>query len=84
MSVNGKHGEEKTIPADRRLVLLKDGDASDVDRVLAEYRGAAAGSADLHAELQRFAAEYRGRCVAAEWESRLGWVRFVTCQASAC
>jgi hypothetical protein len=36
---------------------------------------------DLHAELRRFAAELHGRCVASEWEGRLGWVRFVTCTA---
>jgi hypothetical protein len=66
--------------APRRLVLLRDGDDSEVEHVLAEYRGAEVSGAKLHVELQRFAAQHQGRCVAAEWLGSLGWNRFLWCR----
>ncbi len=64
----------------RRLVLLADGEDSAVLEVLAEYRGAEVSGKRLHADLQRLAAEHRGRCVAAEWLGPLGWTRFLWCR----
>ncbi len=66
--------------APRRLVLLVDGEDSMVSEVLAEYRGAEVSGRRLHADLQRWAAEHRGRCVAAEWLGPLGWTRFLWCR----
>jgi hypothetical protein len=66
--------------APRRLVLLTDGEDSIVAEVLAEYRGAEVSGRRLHADLQRWAAEHRGRCVAAEWLGPLGWTRFLWCR----
>jgi hypothetical protein len=64
----------------RRLVLLKDGEDSDVERVLAEYTGTEAGGRGVHGDVQRIAGEHRGRCVAAEWLGPLGWTRFLWCR----
>jgi hypothetical protein len=81
---NGKPGPTRnTQRAPRRLVLLQDGEHSAVERVLAEYTGAETGSAGVHAEVQRLAAEHRGKCVAAEWLGPLGWTRFLWCRKQA-
>jgi hypothetical protein len=64
----------------RRLVLLKDGEDSAVDTVLAEYQGAEVSGNRLHADLQQLAARHRGRHVAAEWLGSLGWTRFLWCR----
>lgn len=64
----------------RRLLLLADGEASDLVRVLAEYSGAEVSGKRLHDDLQRLAAEHPGHCVAAEWKGPLGWTRFLWCR----
>jgi hypothetical protein len=64
----------------RRVVLLCDGEDSEVERVLLEYHGAEISGKRLHADLQRLAAEHRGYCVAAEWLGPLGWTRFLSCR----
>jgi hypothetical protein len=67
--------------APRRLVLLSGDEQSEVDKVLAEYKGAEVSGKKLHTELQRCAGEHHGRCVAAEWLGPLGWTRFLWCRA---
>lgn len=64
----------------RRVVLLRDGEDSEVDRVLQEYHCAEVSGNRLHADVQRLAEERRGRCVAAEWLGPLGWTRFLWCR----
>ena len=64
----------------RRVVLLCDGEASEAERVLLEYQGAEISGKRLHADVQRLAAEHRGRYVAAEWLGPLGWTRFLWCR----
>ncbi len=64
----------------RRVVLLRDGEDSGVERVLQEYHGAEVSGNRLHADVQRLAGEHRGRCVAAEWLGPLGWTRFLWCR----
>jgi hypothetical protein len=64
----------------RRLVLLADGEDSAVIEVLAEYHNGDVSGNRLHAELQRRAAEHPGRTVAAEWQGKLGWTRFLWCR----
>lgn len=64
----------------RRVVLLDDGEESEVKRVLAEYAGAEASGTRLHQDVQRFAREHPGRCVAAEWLGPRGWTRFLWCR----
>ena len=64
----------------RRLVLLAGDERSAVDRVLVEYTGAEGPGKDVHADLDRVAAEHRGRLVAAEWLGPLGWTRFLWCR----
>jgi hypothetical protein len=78
---NGPPASRESTPrAARRLVLLKDDEHSDVDSVLAEYRGADVSGNRLHADLQQFADRHRGRQVAAEWLGPLGWTRFLWCR----
>src|SRR5438094_5097250 len=75
--------EEKSVSAartPRRVVLLKDGDNSDVERVLSEYGVREASTADVSAEVHRFASEHPGRTVAAEWQGPRAWVRFLWCR----
>lgn len=64
----------------RRVVLLCDGENSEVERVLLEYHGAQISGKRLHADLQRLASEHCGAFVAAEWLSSLGWTRFLWCR----
>jgi hypothetical protein len=64
----------------RRVVLLCDGEDSEVQRVLLEYRGTEISGKRLHADVQRLAAEHRGSYVAAEWLGPLGWTRFLWCR----
>ncbi len=64
----------------RRIVLLRAGEESEVERVLLEYRGAEISGKRLHADVPRLADEHRGRTVAAEWQSALGWTRFLWCR----
>jgi hypothetical protein len=73
-------GKGQTPRAPRRLVLLREGDQSEVERVLAEHAGNEISGTRLHAELQRLAGEHPGRCVAAEWQGPLGWTRFLWCR----
>jgi hypothetical protein len=88
MGVNGtgtlpnspKPPATSTPRAPRRLVLLRDGEESDVAAVLREYQGSAISGKRLHADLQQHAAENVGRCVAAEWLGPLGWTRFLWCR----
>ena len=64
----------------RRILLLCDGEDSEAERVLLEYHGAEISGKRLHADVQRLAAEHRGRFVAAEWLGPLGWTRFLWCR----
>src|SRR5262245_30953623 len=64
----------------RRLVLLLDGEDSEVERVLAEYNGSEPRGRSIHDDVQRLAGEHRGKQVAAEWLGPLGWVRFLWCR----
>jgi hypothetical protein len=66
--------------APRRLVLLREGEQSEVERVLVEYRGAEISGNQLHADVQRLAQENAGRTLAAEWLGPLGWTRFLWCR----
>jgi hypothetical protein len=64
----------------RRIVLLREGEDSESERVLLEYQGSEVSGKRLHADVQRLADEYRGRLVAAEWLGPLGWTRFLWCR----
>jgi hypothetical protein len=64
----------------RRLILLVDGEDSAAERILAEYTGSEGRGKGIHDEVQRLAAEHRGKLVAAEWLGPLGWVRFLWCR----
>jgi hypothetical protein len=64
----------------RRIVLLRDGEHSEVAEVLAEYRGTDVSGNRLHADLQKLAEQNGGRYVAAEWLGALGWTRFLWCR----
>jgi len=64
----------------RRVVLLRDGEDSEIERVLQEYQGVEVSGKRLHAEVQILASQYRGRCVVAEWLGPLGWTRFLWCR----
>jgi hypothetical protein len=66
--------------APRRIVLLTGDDHSAVEQVLREYSGAEVSGNRIHADLQRFATEHRGRQVAVEWLGPLGWARFLWCR----
>jgi hypothetical protein len=70
-------GEGKSRP--RRLVLLAGGEQSAVERVLAEYTGAEGRGKDVHADIEKFAAQHPAQYVAAEWLGPLGWARFLWC-----
>ncbi len=64
----------------RRVVLLCDGEDSEVNRVLLEYHGAEISGKRLHSDVHRLADEHRGCYVAAEWLGPLGWTRFLWCR----
>jgi hypothetical protein len=64
----------------RRLVLLGAGEDSEVRQVLAEYPAGGIKGSQLHAELQRQAADHPGTLVAVEWLGPLGWTRFLWCR----
>ncbi len=64
----------------RRVVLLADGEQSDVGEVLLEMPGEEVSGKRLHAEVQRLAREHVGATIAAEWLSPLGWTRFLWCR----
>lgn len=66
----------------RRLVLLEAGEDSGVVAVLREYQGSEVSGKRLHADLQQYAADHLGRCVAAEWLGPQGWTRFLWCRKS--
>jgi hypothetical protein len=66
--------------APRRLVLLREGEQSEVESILVEYQGAEISGNKLHADLQRLAQEHAGRTIAAEWLGPLGWTRFLWCK----
>lgn len=68
---------KKQIP--RRIVLLQDDESSEPAEVLATFEGAQVVGSKIHAEVQRLAEEHRGRTVALEWLSNMGWVRYITC-----
>jgi hypothetical protein len=63
----------------RRLVLLRDGEDSEMEQVLLEYQGSEVSGKRLHADVQHLAGEHRGRFIAAEWLGSLGWTRFLWC-----
>lgn len=64
----------------RRLVLLLGDEKSEAADILAEYKGPDISGNRLHSDVQRLAAEYPGRWVAAEWLGPLGWTRFLWCR----
>jgi hypothetical protein len=64
----------------RRVVLLQDGEGSEVERVLLEYQPTEVSGTRLHADVHRLADEHRGCFVAAEWLGPLGWTRFLWCR----
>ena len=64
----------------RRVVLLRDGEESEAERVLQEYHGSEVSGNRLHADVQRLAGENPCRYVAAEWLGPLGWTRFLWCR----
>lgn len=64
----------------RRVVLLRDGEDSEVESVLAEYASSEVSGKRLHADVQRLADEHRSHLVAAEWLGPLGWTRFLWCR----
>ena len=64
----------------RRLVLLLAEQDSEVAEVLGEQNGTEVSGKRIHADIQRFATEHRGSCVAAEWLGPLGWTRFLWCR----
>ena len=85
MEPNGKRGVPNNQPAvkartPRRVVLLEGDDHSEAERILVEYPAEQAHTANLSADLQRFAEEYRGRTIEAEWQGPQGWVRFLCCR----
>jgi hypothetical protein len=61
-------------------VLLRDGEDSEMEQVLLEYKENEVSGKRLHADVQRLADEHRGRFVAAEWLGSLGWTRFLWCR----
>jgi hypothetical protein len=64
----------------RRLVLLADGEQSEVIAILREYRDSEVSGNKLHADLQTLALDHQGQTVAAEWPGPLGWTRFLWCR----
>jgi hypothetical protein len=83
---NGKNGTDKgsvssgTGRCARRIVLLRQGQQSEVAEVLLELRGEEISGKRLHAEVQRLAQEHAGEFIAAEWAGPLGWTRFLWCR----
>jgi hypothetical protein len=66
--------------ASQRIVLLAGDEQSEVKSVLAEYSGADLQTVNVNEEVPKFAAEHGGKCVAIEWQDRLGWRRFLWCR----
>jgi len=64
----------------QRIVLLAGDEQSAVKSVLAEYQGADLATVDVSEKARQFAAEHAGKVVAAEWQSNLGWQRFLWCR----
>jgi hypothetical protein len=81
-SLNGRPADPATATkrCPRRLVLLSSDEGSAVERVLREYQGPEISGNRLHADVQQFAGDHPGRCVAAEWLGSLGWTRFLWCR----
>jgi len=79
-NLSSKENTTKAPATPRRVVLLGENQESEVEQILCEYQGSEAHHANLSQEVQRFATEHPGRQVAAEWQGRLGWVRFLWCQ----
>ncbi len=71
---------EQVERAERRLVLLKGDENSEVEKVLGSYDSTEPRERDMHAEIERFAVRNKGRVIAAEWHGPLGWTRFMTCR----
>ena len=69
---------KKQIP--RRIVRLKSDAASEVREVLQTFEGAAIVGSKIHAEVQRFAAQFSGEVIALEWLGNMGWARYLTCK----
>ena len=84
VSVSGNGSTAKPVSSSprcpRRLVLLRDGEDSEVESVLREYHGAEVSGKRVHAEVQHLASAHSGRYVAAEWLGPLGWTRFLWCR----
>lgn len=81
---NGNGTPAKATPrCPRRVVLLRDGEDSEVDQILQEYQHTEVSGNRLHADVQRLAAEHPGLYVAAEWLGPLGWTRFLWCRREA-
>lgn len=74
---NGAATAKGTDRRPRRVVLLIEDSDGRPEQILAEYQGAEVSGNRLHADVQRLAEEYAGRCVAGEWLGPLGWTRFL-------
>jgi hypothetical protein len=81
-SGNGSTGRlvSSTPRCPRRIVLLRDGEDSEAERILQEYHSAEVSGKRLHSDVHRMAGEHRGSYVAAEWLGPLGWTRFLWCR----
>lgn len=82
VSVNEKAvpPQTKSERVPRRLIVLSGDEQSEMEQVLGEFTGLEARGKDIHAEIERQAAKIPGKIIAAEWQSPLGWIRFMTCK----
>ena len=66
--------------APRRVVLLEGDEESGVKKVLADYPENQINGTHIRQDMQRFADENRGDCVAVEWQGPRSWIRFLWCR----
>jgi hypothetical protein len=78
MAENAVKGSSDRAP--RRIVLLAGDEQSEVAEVLREYAPQEVSGGRLHKDVQELAGRHAGRLVAAEWQSKLGWTRFLWCR----
>jgi hypothetical protein len=67
-------------PAPRRIVLLAEGEESEVRQVLVEYPPSEMTGDQLHRDVRRWAEKNSGRFVAVEWLAKQGWTRYLWCR----
>lgn len=80
MNKNGSPPTTASNSPARRIVLLSGDNDSAVKTVLAEFDSAEGAKVDVHEKSRQLAAEHPGKCVAIEWQSGDGWVRFLWCR----